>query len=279
MPTAKELLERGQLSPALAQLNQEVKAKPADVSLRLFLFELLCFAGEFDRAGKQLEVVGHVSTEMQIGTGIYQHVLEAEKARKSVFEEGAVPGFLLPPPDYAAWHLEALAMIREGQPAKARALLEKSLPLQPVVSGQAGGRDFEEFEDSDPFLGPFLEVFANNRYAWLPFEQIERIEIRKPVQLRDMIWTRAKVHVQAGDLGEVFLPVLYPQTWSHPEDSVRLGRMTDWVSLGEGLVRGAGQRLFVIDGEERPMLEVGEISLIVKGEENPAREQVPGSQS
>jgi type VI secretion system protein ImpE len=278
MPTPKELLDRGQLSQALAQLNQDVRARPADVSLRLFLFELLCFAGEFDRAGKQLEVVGHVSTEMQIGAGIYQHVLEAEKSRRAVFEQGALPCFLLPPPEYAAWHLEALTMIREGQPAKARTLLEKSLPLQPVVSGRASGRDFEEFEDSDPFLAPFLEVFAQDRYAWLPYEQIEKLEIRKPEQLRDMIWTRAKVQAKAGDLGEVFLPVLYPQTWAHPQDSVRLGRMTDWVPLGEGLVRGAGQRLFVVDGEERAMLEVGEINLIVKGEENTARGQVSGSQ-
>jgi type VI secretion system protein ImpE len=157
-------------------------------------------------------------------------------------------------------------------------LLEKSLALHPVISGQVDGRDFEEFEDSDPFLSPFLEVIANNRYAWLPYEQITRIEIRKPAQLRDLIWSRAKVETFVADLGEVFLPVLYPGTAGHPSEAVRLGRMTDWVDVGEGLVRGAGPRLFVIDGEERAMLEVGEIELTVKGEENAVQTQQSGPQ-
>jgi type VI secretion system protein ImpE len=278
MLTAKELLDRGQLASAVAQLNQDVRAKPGDVSLRLFLFELLCFAGDLDRADKQLDVIGHISTEMQIGAGIYRNVIAAERLRSAVFGEGALPGFLIPPPEYAAWHLEALTMIREKQPAKARALLEKSMPLHPVVSGEIDGRPFEEIEDSDPFLSPFLEVVVHNSYVWLPFEQITRIEIRKPAQLRDLIWIRAQVETHMGDLGEVFLPVLYPGTARHDSETVRLGRMTDWVDVGEGLVRGAGPRLFLIDGEERPVLEVGEIRLTVKGEENAVQAQTSGPQ-
>jgi len=36
--------------------------------------------------------------------------------------------------------------------------------------------------------------------------------------------------------------------------------MTDWNALREGLVRGVGQRLFLIDGTERPILEVREVA-------------------
>ncbi len=267
MTTGKELLDQGQLSAAIEKVTQDVKSKPADASSRIFLFELLCFAGELDRAEKQLDVVGHQSIEMQVGVGQYGHVLAAERMRRKVFSDGTLPSFLTVPPEYAALHLEALGMQREQQPAKARELLEKSLSMQPSLAGQADGRAFEEFEDSDLFLGPFLELFVNDRYGWLPLEEIRRIEIDKPKHLRDLIWIHAKVEVRAGELGEVVLPVLYPGSDKNPNDAVKLGRMTDWINVGEGLARGAGQRLFMIDGEERAMLEMSEINFIDSGDQ------------
>jgi len=53
---ADELLRAGQLDEAIASLGVELRGNPADVQRRTFLFELLCFAGEHDRAEKQLDV-------------------------------------------------------------------------------------------------------------------------------------------------------------------------------------------------------------------------------
>lgn len=259
MHRAKELLDQGNLAGAVSEAVLQVKTKPADVSARIFLFELLCFAGDLDRAEKQLEVVGHQSSEMLVGVSIYHQILEAERMRKKVFSDGILPAFLTSPPDYAALHLEALAMRREKKPEKARVLIERSLAMQPGVAGEADGSAFEEFEDSDLFLGPFLELIVNNRYAWLPFESIHRIEIHRPAHLRDLIWIGARLEARAGDLGEVFLPVLYPGSSENSRDEIRLGRMTDWEDLGAGLASGAGQRVFSVDGVERPMLEIGDI--------------------
>jgi type VI secretion system protein ImpE len=187
MNKAKELLDQGRLSDALAQQTLEVRARPADVPARIFLFELLCFSGDFGRAEKHLEVVGHQSAEMLVGVEIYLQALAAEKARRVVFAEDKLPSFLTAPPDYATFHLEALKLQRDGEPAKARILLEKALTLRPALRGEADGHLFDDFEDWDPFLGPFLELIINDKYAWLPFEQIRRIEIAKPRQLRDLI--------------------------------------------------------------------------------------------
>ncbi len=260
MTDARELLKQGQLSKAIAQLTQDVKSKPTDVPSRIFLFELLSFDGDLDRAAKQLEVVGHQSVEMQVGTQIYQRMLTAERARRSIFCEKTPPNFLASPPEYAPLHVEALSLIQAGEAAKARALLEDAISRLPVLAGTANGKPFEEFGDSDPFLGPFLELILNDRYAWLPFDQIKRIEIKKPAYLRDLIWIGAKIEARTGDLGEVFLPVLYARSHEHANEAVKLGRMTDWIDVGEKLVRGAGQRLFLIDGEEIPVLEINEIA-------------------
>jgi len=54
--------------------------------------------------------------------------------------------------------------------------------------------------------------------------------------------------------------VLAPQTASHPDDQVRLGRMTVW-----GEVDGAnvpfGQKLLLVDGEEVPLLEIRSLTI------------------
>jgi len=269
MMKAKELLNQGKLAAAIEQLTQDVRARPTDLPCRIFLFELLCFAGDLSRAEKQLDVIGHQNVEILIGVEIYRQILKAEEGRRAVFAEDKLPCFLTTPPEYVTFYLEALKLQREGELGKARLLLEKALELQPALAGQADGQPFQEFEDSDPFLGPFLELIVNEKYAWLPFEQIRRIEIAKPEQLRDLIWARARLEARGGDLGQVFLPVLYPGSNGHDDEHVKLGRRTDWIEKGEGLVRGMGQRMFLIDGRERAMLELTEISFADTGEGSP----------
>jgi type VI secretion system protein ImpE len=152
MLKAKELLERGQLSAAIGQVTQDVKSKPADARARIFLFELLCLSGELERAEKQLEALGHQSAEMQIGTEVYRQVLQAEKQRRAVFDDGLSPTFLIEPPPYASLHIEALTLQREKNPGRARAVLEQAMELEPALSGKVDEQPFAEFSDSDVFL-------------------------------------------------------------------------------------------------------------------------------
>jgi len=264
--TARELLHQGNLAAAVERQTQEVKARPADMTARIFLFELLCFAGNFDRAGKQLDVIAHQSTEMEIGTEIYRQVLAAERVRRAVFGAGGSPDFATSPPAYVALHLEALTLAREKHPDKARILLEKALDMHSAPGGTADGVRFQDFADSDVFLSPFLELIVNEKYIWLPFDEIKRIEIIRPAHLRDLLWARAKIEARGGDMGEVFLPALYPGSSEHQADAVKLGRQTEWLEVGAGLAHGAGQRLFAIDGGEKGMLEINEVIFDSNGE-------------
>src|SRR6266436_1720722 len=56
--SAQEALRAGRLDEALTQLKQDVRRQPADARLRIFLFQLLCVSGEWDRALTQLSVAG-----------------------------------------------------------------------------------------------------------------------------------------------------------------------------------------------------------------------------
>jgi type VI secretion system protein ImpE len=88
MSQAKTLFERGQLNEAIDELTREVKSSPGNTELRIFLFELLCFAGDWDRAERQLDVVGHQSTQAKVGVEVYRNNIRAERDRRRLFSDG-----------------------------------------------------------------------------------------------------------------------------------------------------------------------------------------------
>jgi len=262
--TAEEFLKAGHLSAALEQLNHEVRSRPTDSQRRTFLFELLCFAGDYQRAERQLDVLGQQSATVEIGVQVYRHILTAEQTRHRLFAEGVQPDFLFPPPSYVSLHLEALHRLCNQQPAEAVALLEQSQRSQPPLRGSLEGQSFTEWRDGDDLLAPFLEVIVHNKYIWLPFEQIKRLHITPPKRLRDLLWVPATLEAHSGPVGEVFLPVLYPDSYRHADERVKLGRMTDWQDMGEGVTLGAGQHLFFVDGQDRGILEVRDIEFTME---------------
>jgi type VI secretion system protein ImpE len=255
MQKAKELFSAGKLNEAIEELIREVKANPNDGATRTFLFELSCLAGDWDRAEKQLDVIGHQSTEAGLGVMVYRANINAERERKRVFAEGIQPHFLREPPAYIDLHVAALNHLAQGHMSEARAALDRAEEERPAISGKIDGKEFQDFRDYDDFVGPVLELIVKDKYAWLPFEHIKSIRISPPRQLRDMIWASAHVEASDGTIGEVFMPTLYVGTSSATDDQVRLGRMTDWRELNENLYWALGLRLFLVDGEDRTVFE------------------------
>jgi type VI secretion system protein ImpE len=259
--TAKELFDAGKLSAAIDQLNQDIKANPRDSRSRVFLFELLCFAGDFQRAERQLDTVSQLSGDVnvEIGSQVYKNLLAAEKSRSNFFQKGGQPKFLAKVPTYANSHLEAINDLRETRTARIDQLMEAATSIRPTLSGKADGKPFNDFRDCDDLLAPFLEVIVHTDYIWLPFEDISSIEIAAPKRLRDLLWIPATIAKRDGPLGEVFLPVRYFGSSESSDDALRLGRMTDWKNITEATILGVGQRIFLIDDAEYPILEIRKI--------------------
>jgi type VI secretion system protein ImpE len=263
---AKDLFDAGDLSGAIAQLTEDVRSHPRELQSRIFLFELLCFSADFQRAERQLDAIAQTSGEVKVEMGVllYRQLLQAELARRAFFTGSArQPKFLSEPPAHAALHIEALAKVRENQANEAEDLIHESSRLRRSLKGQADGKSFEDIRDCDDLLGPFLEVFLQADYIWLPLENIKQIEIRPPRTLRDLIWIPARIELDRQPLGEIFLPVRYYGSSEHPDDLVKLGRMTEWKTVGQETSLGAGQRMFFIDDDERPLLEVRKIELAI----------------
>lgn len=260
---AKELLDADQLSAAIRELNQEVKQRPTDTRIRTFLFELLCFAGEYERAERQLDILEHQNEKVGIGVEVYKNILRGEVGRRRFFSEGIKPSFLVDPPEYVTLYVDGHNQLREGHAAEAKSLYERAQHLRPEIRGRMKGRPFTSFRDSDDRTAGILEVIVRESYIWIPFERIRKVVIPQPRHLRDLRWAPATLEIEDGPAGDVFLPVLYAGTELEADDKVRLGRMTEWVDLGAGLTGGVGQKTFVVDDREVSILELGELEFEV----------------
>jgi type VI secretion system protein ImpE len=232
--TARELYQAGKLAEAVQALNAELRDNPGDAKRRTFLFELLCFAGNFDRADKQLEILAQESADAQLGALVYRAALHAERIRSDLFQKKEYP--------QAA-----------GGSAPA------------AYSGSWNGKPFQSISDMDARIGSRLEVFAAGQYLWLPFEHVESIEVQAPKRLRDLIWAtailRPSAAFQGRELGEVLLPVLCPLSSQQADDALKLGRSTEWKEIEPGEVVPFGQKMFLIDDEEVPILELRQLEI------------------
>jgi type VI secretion system protein ImpE len=259
---AKQLLDDGNLSGATEAALKMVKANPTDISARTFLFELACFSGDWTRAERQLDAVGHQDVNAAVGSLIYRQCIEVEKRREHLFSDGVAPEFIVPPPQYVMELLYAVNRIREGNIAEAREVLDNVEEERPAFTCRVNGTEFSDFRDYNDLTAPILEVIIKDSYIWLPFEQIEKITIFEPKTLRDLMWLQGKIETTNGTNGEVMIPGLYSGSYRSPDDGVKLGRVTDWVDLGNELFVGQGLKSFWMDGEARTILEIREIEFL-----------------
>ena len=121
------------------------------------------------------------------------------------------------------------------------------------------GKNFTGFRNTDIFVSLFLEAFTQEGYVCVPFEAIKELSITSPKTLFDLLWISAHLTTRDGDVMNCYLPVLYSGSFAHKDERVRLGRVTDWESLGEIFSKGAGQHIFQVGEEEIPILEIRDV--------------------
>jgi type VI secretion system protein ImpE len=229
---AHQLVDTGKLDEAITLLGAEVRKDPTNTQWRTFLFELLCFAGDHDRAEKQLGVLAAESQDAGMGALLYRSALHADRTRQRMFSQGEYP--------------------RSGRDP-------------PPIAGKLNGTPFESLQDADPRVGARLEVFAAGEYMWIPLEHVTSVQVEPPRRLRDLLWIPAVVRgasaLKGFDFGEVLLPAMAPLTWQHPDGEVRLGRVTEWAEVDDGAQVPVGQKLLLVDGHEFPILELRELEI------------------
>ena len=255
---SKDLIKAGRLSDARKQLTEEVKAKPGDSGRRTLLFQVLAFYGEWDKAERHLDAIGAQDVAADVAVQVYKNLIHAERERTEVCKLKRRPSLLPKTPPYLETYYAAQTKIGEQNIDEAKALLDQVEAQRPVISGTMNGKSFTGFKDTDTFLSIFLEAIVHERYVWIPFEAIRELVISAPKTLFDLLWITARITTWDGLTMNCYLPVLYPNSFLHEDDRIKLGRMTDWISPGGQFTKSIGQHVFQVGEDDMSILEIRE---------------------
>jgi len=253
--TANDYFNQGQLDQALSGLQEEIRANPEDSKRRIFLFQLHCVLGNWEKAVTQLQVIAGLNPETMLLAQIFQPVIQCEALRRRVFEGQHTPLLLGEPQEWMSLLIKALEHIAKGEAEAAARLRAQAYEAAPETPGTMDGQTFSWIADGDSRLGPMLEVILEGKYYWVPFCRIKRIALPAPSDLRDLVWAPAQFVWSNGGEASGHIPTRYTGTEALKDSALRLARKTEWKELPEQTFLGSGQRLLVTDIGETPLLQ------------------------
>lgn len=257
---AEALLRAGDPAGALSALQTQVRNQAADPKLRVFLFQLLCVLGQWERALNQLKLCADMDAAAIPMREMYGTAINCELLRAEVFAGRKTPMLFGEPQPWLALLIESLLRAGAGDTQAAAKLRAQAFDEAPATAGKVDGRTFSWIADADMRLGPVLEAFVNGRYYWVPFSRLAQIAMEEPEDLRDFVWQPANLKFANGGEVLAMLPARYPESEGSPDGLVVLSRKTIWDEAG-GVYRGLGQRVLATDDGEYPLLQVRNISL------------------
>ena len=261
MQDLARLIAEGNLAVALQQTQEKIRQEPAKPKLRILLFQLHCVLGNWDKALNQLNVLRELDPISLLMVQTYEQVLLCEVLRKQVFAAKKTPLIFGEPQAWIALLLEALNLENSGNLQQAEALRNKAFAQAPASAGNIDGSAFQWIADADSRLGPIVEVILNGRYYWIPFQQISRIELEQPADLRDVVWLPAQFTWVNGGQASALIPCRYPGSENAGDNRIQLSRMTEWEDYAEGGSRGLGQRLWATDVDDYALMDVRNVHI------------------
>jgi type VI secretion system protein ImpE len=258
---AQDLFDAGQVEEALKSLQDEVRQRPGDLDLRVFLFELLAVAGQWERALTQLDVLTSMEPKAVAFARLYQPVVRAEILRAQIAAGGAAPVIFGEPEPWMAEALHGNALLAKGQASPAGQVLQAALNSSPKTKGSINGNACQWVADADLRFGPFLEAVIDGRFFWVPFFRIHKLGTEPPKHIHELLWLPASFTWTNGGEAVGFVFTRYPGTEKEADNELKLNRKTDWRALEGGLALGLGQRLIASDREDYPVLDLRQLEM------------------
>lgn len=258
---AEHSLRNGDPAAALAHLQEQVRATPADAKLRVFLFQLLCVLGQWERALNQLKVAADLDAGTLAMAQTYGDAVRCELIRRDVFEGKKSPMVFGQPEQWLALLIESLLLAGRGEASKAEDYRRHAFDDAEASSGVLDGRSFEWICDADSRLGPVLEAVINGRYYWVPFSRLSTVSVEPPADLRDMVWMPAYLQFENGGESVALIPTRYPGSDVSGDGLLALARKTVWTEVAPDTHHGLGQRIIATDAGDVPLMDIRSLSI------------------
>lgn len=254
--SASELLRANDLDGALAALQAQVRANPADAKLRIFLFQLLCVIGDWKRAITQLKLCAELDPTALPMAQTYREAIICEVYREKVFAGEKAPLIFGEPKEWIALLSEAVKALAKGNADEAAALRARAFDAAPAIQGEIDGTPFDWIADADLRLGPVLEIIINGKYYWMPFAAIATLRCDPPQDLRDAVWTAANLTLHNGGEFVALIPTRYAGTAASANPVLKLARATEWADVGADTFIGLGQRLLTTNAGDVALMDL-----------------------
>lgn len=269
LETAERAVREGNLDTALNSLQEQIRSAPANVNLRVFLFQLLSVMGQWERALTQLDVAADLDAKTLAMAQMYREAIRCELLRAEVFAGKRSPVVFGEPEEWLALLIESVLVSGTPRANEAQALRERAFEAAPTSAGSLDGKAFAWIADADMRLGPVCEAVINGRYYWVPFDRVARIDLEAPVDLRDCVWMPA--HFQFANGGEAVgvIPTRYPGSEAADDAQIRLGRKTVWNEQAPDVFFGLGQRILTTDAGDQALMDVRSIRIGAEAAEHP----------
>jgi type VI secretion system protein ImpE len=223
------------------------------------LFQLSCINRDWQRAKTQLDVLKDMSDSTLAMGNTYTQLIECEQIRENVLSGDKEPVCFGEPSPWLAYYVKAYQQFSQGNSDEAAHLVQQGAELAPAISGTVNGEEaFEWLCDGDVRFGPAIEVMLNGGYYWLPLEYISALSFEPVEDLRDLVWRPANLTLKNKGKLIVFVPTRYPIT-AETNDAQLLSRTCDWQEQVDNFYIGQGQRIFVTDNDEYPLLSLSSI--------------------
>jgi type VI secretion system protein ImpE len=258
---AEAAFRAGDLAGALAALQPEVRARPQDLKLRIFLAQLLMVLGQWDRALTQLSVVAELDALTLPMVHTCRAAIQCEQLRAAVYAGQRSPLVFGEPEPWMALLIQALQLQASGDAEQARSARAAALEQAPASAGTANGGAFEWIADADSRLGPVFEVLLNGAYYWIPVHRITTVKFEAPADVRDFVWMPATFVWSNGGEAVGLIPVRYPQSEHSTDPQIQMARKTEWTALGGEQYAGLGQRVLATDQGDFGLLDLRDLTL------------------
>jgi type VI secretion system protein ImpE len=247
MADADEFLRKGDLKGARHALVEAVKRAPDDQQARMFLFQLFCVLGEWEKAKTQLRTLAQLSPEAQMLAVVYNQTIDAETTRADAFAGKAQPALLVSGSTWAGDLAAALGAFAQGRIDEGVEQRDRAFDACPDTPGEIDGMAFDFIADADGRFGPAFEAVVHGKWGLVPFESVARIKTEGPKDLRDLVWLPVELEFRTGQSAAAMLPARYPGTEASEDAELLLARGTDWRDMPWGQA-GVGQRLWTLSG-------------------------------
>lgn len=253
---AEAALRAGDPRTALQHLTSAVRAKPADAKLRIFMAQLLCVLGQWERAHTQLNVVAEMDAETHAMRETVGHAIRCELMRARVFKGERTPMVFGQPDEWLALLVESMLQQGQGNAALSADLASRAFDAAPATPGRLDGQAFAWIADADSRLGPVLEACVNGRYYWVPFARLSKVVFEAPEDLRDIVWTPAQLFFHNGGETVALVPTRYIGSETSDDAAICMARKTVWSDAGNDRWHGLGQRVLATDAGDFDLMAV-----------------------